>query len=217
MLAEDQKDLIAIQNMATAFLNLGQYNDVLLCCERVFEQNELDEYAIKNKILALEMLGRHDEIVSFCDKILSRDPHNTWIINSKGLALNELGQHDSAIQCYDQTLNIEQNNVTALLNKALTLSFLQKYSEAIPYYDRAQQQEKITKASAGKSAAYQKLGKADEAFLAAQGLLVDDIERLILEARAKKMKVFDYYCMLEYNDLERREQAHQEKMNSKLK
>lgn len=217
MLAEDQKDLIAIQNMATAFLNLGKFEDVLSCCDKVFEQNPLDEYAIKNKVFALEMLGRHAEILEFCDKILAKDSLNTWLLNSKGLALNELGEHEDAIQCYDTTIQVDQNNVTALLNKAITLSYLQKYSDAIQFYDRAQQQEKLPRAASGKSTAYQKLGKEDEAFLAAQGLLDSDIERIILEARSKKMKIFDYYCLTEYNDLEKREQAHKEKMDSKLK
>ena len=217
MLADDQKDLVALQNMATAFLNLERFDDVISCSEKVLEQNEFDEYATKNKIFALERLGRHNEIISICDKMLTKNPLNTWILDSKGLALNELGQHDTALEYYDKSLNIEPNGVTALLNKAITLSFLQKHESAIPYYDRAQRLEKIPRAAAGKSAAYQKIGKSDEAFLAAQGLLDSEIEKIMLEARTKKMKVFDYFCMIEYEDLEKREQKHQEKINSKLK
>lgn len=114
-------------------------------------------------------------------------------------------------------LAIEPSNVTALLNKANTLAFLGKYSDAVSYYDLAQQQEKQTKTQMAKSEAYQKLGKEDEAFLAAQGLLVSEIEKFVSEARAKKMKIFDYYCMVEYESLEKREQAHQQKLDSRFR
>ncbi|MEM2160636.1 MAG: hypothetical protein QXN55_06760, partial [Candidatus Nitrosotenuis sp.] len=81
----------------------------------------------------------------------------------------------------------------------------------------AQQQEKLARTALAKSEAYQKLGKEDEAFLAAQGLLVSDIEKCIREARAKKMKVFDYYCMMEYEGLEKREKEHQQRLDSKFR
>jgi tetratricopeptide (TPR) repeat protein len=217
MLDSDPKDLVALQNMATAFLNLGKFDDAILFCNDVLAQNEFDEYAIKNKIYALERLGKHDQIITLCDKLLSKNPANVWTLNSKGLAYNELGKHSEAITNYDQTLSIEQYNITALLNKAVTLSFLQNFSEAIKFYDLAQQQEKQSKAAMAKSEAYAKLGKEDEAFLAAQGLLVSEIEKCIAGARAKKMKVFDYFCMMEYEILEKREKEHQQRLDSKLR
>jgi hypothetical protein len=94
---------------------------------------------------------------------------------------------------------------------------LGKYDESIPYYDEVQKQENLSEAAAAKSEAYQKLGKEDEAFLAAQGMLVSDIVRYVSEAKAKKMKIFDYYCMMEYEDLERREKVRQQKLDSKLR
>jgi tetratricopeptide (TPR) repeat protein len=217
MLDSDPKDLMALQNMATAFLNLGKFDNAVLCCDKVLSQNEFDEYAIKNKIYALERLGKHDQIIPLCDRLLSKNTMHVWALNSKGLAYNELGKHSDAITHYDHALSIEQNNITALLNKAVTLSFLQNFSEAIKFYDLAQQQEKQGKAAMAKAEAYLKLGKEDEAFLAAQGLLVSDIEKHVAEARAKKMKVFDYYCMIEYESLEKREQEHQQKLDSKLR
>ncbi len=217
MLDSDSKDLVALQNMATAFLNLGKFDDVLSYCDAVLDMNEFDEYALKNKIFALERLGRHDEIIPYCDKLLSKNQSNSWALISKALALNELGKHDDALHHYDQALKIDANNITALLNKALTLSFLGKYEQAIPFYDDVQKQEKLNDAAAAKSEAYQKIGKEDEAFLAAQGMLVSDIAQYISNARMKKMKIFDYYCMMEYDALEKREQLHQEKLDSKLR
>lgn len=217
MLDSDPKDLVALQNMATAFLNLGKFNQVLSCCDVVLELNEFDEYALKNKILALERLGRHDQIIQFCDKLLKKTPIHVWALNSKGLACNELGNHTDALNYYSMALRVEPNNITSLLNKALTLSFLGKYDESIPYYDEVQKQENLSEAASAKSEAYQKLGKEDEAFLAAQGMLVSDIVRYVSEAKAKKMKIFDYYCMMEYEDLERREKTHQQNLDSELR
>ncbi|MGQ0606328.1 MAG: tetratricopeptide repeat protein [Candidatus Nitrosotenuis sp.] len=205
MLDADAKDLVALQNMATALLNLGKLEESMSCCDRVFELNESDEYALKNKIFALERLGRHVEIIPHCDKLLSKNSSHTWALNSKALALNDLGKHDDAIYYYDQALKIEPNNITALLNKAITLSFLQKYDQAIQFYDDVQKQEKLSEAASAKSEAYKKIGKEDEAFLAAQGLLISDITKYVSEAKAKKMRVFDYYCMMEYEDLKKRE------------
>jgi len=216
MLDSDPKDLAALQNMATAFLNLGKYDQVVYFCDKVLEQNEFDEYAIKNKILALEKLGKHDSVIALCNQSLFRNPHNPWMLNSKGLAYNELGKHDDAMQYYDMALQIEPANITALLNKANTLYFVGKYADAILYYDLAQQQEKQSKMAMAKSEAYQKLGKEDEAFLAAQGLLISDITKYVAEARSKKIKIFDYYCMMEYEILEKREKEHQQRLDSKL-
>lgn len=217
MLDSDPKDLVALQNMATAFLNLGKFDQVISCCDVVLGLNEFDEYALKNKILALERLGRHDQIIPFCDKLLIKTPIHAWALNSKGLACNELGKHTDALNYYSMALRVEPSNITSLLNKALTLSFLGKYDESIPYYDEVQKQENLSEAAAAKSEAYQKLGKEDEAFLAAQGMLVSDIVRYVSEAKAKKMKIFDYYCMMEYEDLVRREKVHQQKLDSKLR
>lgn len=60
------------------------------------------------------------------------------------------------------------------------------------------------------------LEKRIEAFLAAQGLLVDDITKYVVEAKAKKIRIFDLYCLKEYQDLEERERKHKEKQISKL-
>jgi len=217
MLREDPKDLVALQNMATAFLHMGKFQDALAQCQTVLDMNEFDEYALKNKIFALEKLRKYDDVMICADRLLSKNKDDAWAHDSKGLALNELGKHKEALECYDLSLAINQDNVTALMNKAVTLSFLQKFEDAVLLYDKAQELEgPIREAAAAKSEAYQKLGKEDEAFLAAQGLLVSDIKKYIAEAKAKKMRVFDLYCLNEYQDLEEKEEKHAQKQNAKL-
>jgi tetratricopeptide (TPR) repeat protein len=217
MLEGDPKDLVALQNMTTALLHQGKFEEALMCCQQVLDMNEFDEYALKNKIFALERLRKFDDVIICAERLLTKNKNDTWALDSKALALNELGKHKEAIETYDTSLQINQNNTIALMNKAVTLSFLQKYEDAIPFYDSAQKIEKIKEAAAAKSEAYKKLGKEDEAFLAAQGLLVDDIEKCIAEAREKKMRVFDLYCHNEYMALDAKEKMHNEKQGSKLK
>lgn len=216
MLVSDPKDLMALQNTAMAFLQLGQYDQVISLCDQVLELNEFDDYAIKNKILALEKLQKYDAVIDLCNKLLSANPMNPWVLNTKGLAYNELGKHDTAIQYYDMSLKIEPTNTTALLNKANTLAFLGKYAESIPYYDLAQQQENSKFISMAKSDAYQKLGKPDEAFLAAQGLLMSGIDKYVSDAHAKKLKIFDYYCMVEYETVEKKKAEQRKMINSEF-
>lgn len=218
MLDEDPKDLVALQNMATALVNAGKFDEVISCCDVVLQMNGSDEYALKNRIFALERLRRFDEVISSCDLLLKKNQSDTWALDSKGLALNELGRHDEAISNYDKSLQIEPDNTVALMNKAITLSFLQKYEEAIPFFDRAQKLDKsIKEAGLAKSEAYKKLGQENEAFLAAQGLLVEDIDNLILEAKEKKTRVFDLFCLKEFERLEEREKKHNEKQDAKSK
>jgi tetratricopeptide (TPR) repeat protein len=217
MLQEDPKDLVALQNMATAFLHTGKFVDALSSCQVVLDMNEFDEYALKNKIFALEKMHKYDDIIICAERLLSKNKDDAWAHDSKGLALNELGRHKEALDCYDKSLAINQNNTTALMNKAITLSFLQKFDDAIPLYDKAQKLEgPIHEAAAAKSEAYLRLGREDEAFLAAQGLLMRDIEKYVAEARAKNMRVFDLYCLNEYNELEEKEKRHAQRQNAKF-
>lgn len=218
MLDEDPKDLVALQNTATALVNSGKFEEAISFCDEVLQITKSDEYALKNKIFALAGLRRFDEVISSCDVFLQKNQGDTLVLDSKGVALSELGRHEEAISNYDRSLQINPDGEVALMNKAITLAFLEKYDKAIPFFDRAQQVVgSIKEAALAKSNAYKKLGCEDEAFLAAQGMLVEDIDKLVLEARQKKMRVFDLFCLKEFEGLEEREKNHNKKQESKLK
>jgi tetratricopeptide (TPR) repeat protein len=119
-----------------------------------------------------------------------------------GLSLNELDRHKEAIEFYDKTLKLDNKDVTALMNKAISLNHLRNYLESIEYYDKAQTIDpSIHEASIAKSQAYEKLGMQDEAFLAAQGVLVKDMEQIKLNAKKNKCSVFHQYCQNEFEEL----------------
>jgi hypothetical protein len=49
-----------------------------------------------------------------------------------------------------------------------------------------------------KSREFEKLGLGDEAFLAAQGMLNQDMEKIKLEAIENKTSVFHQFCLTEF-------------------
>ncbi|MEK6865554.1 MAG: hypothetical protein AABX06_03685, partial [Thermoproteota archaeon] len=91
---------------------------------------------------------------------------------------------------------------TALMNKAISLNHLRNYRESIEYYDKAQIVDpSLHEASIAKSQAFEKLGMEDEAFLAAQGVLVKDMEKIKTDAKKNKCSVFHQYCQNEFEEL----------------
>jgi len=128
---------------------------------------------------------------------------DTWVLNSKGLALNDLGRNDDAIQLYEQTLQIDPKNITALVNKANSLNNLLNYLEAVAFYDLAQSIDPNIKGiSLTKSKIFEKLGKQDEAYLAAQGLLIKDMKKIISAAKQNHIGVAHQYCENRFYELE---------------
>jgi len=119
------------------------------------------------------------------------------------LALNKVDRHQDAITFYDISLEIEPNNTTALINKANTLAFLKEYPDAIEFYDKTQKVDSsIKEISKIKSELYEKLGMKDEAFLAAQGVLNEDMKKIKNDAIANKCSVFHQFCQNEYEELD---------------
>jgi tetratricopeptide (TPR) repeat protein len=115
------------------------------------------------------------------------------------LSLNELNRHKEALECYNTSLLIDPNDVTALMNKAISLSHLGNYEDAIDYYDRAQIiDSKLKELPLAKSKLFEKLGLMDESFLAAQGVLNKDMEKIKNDAKENKCSVFHQFCEDEF-------------------
>jgi tetratricopeptide (TPR) repeat protein len=116
-----------------------------------------------------------------------------------GLSLNELNQHQKAIENYDKSLEIDPNDVTALMNKAISLSHLGNFLDAIDYYDMAQTiDSSLKEIPLAKSRLFKKLSMEDDAFLAAQGVLNKEMEKIKLAAKENKCSVFHQFCEDEF-------------------
>jgi tetratricopeptide (TPR) repeat protein len=120
-----------------------------------------------------------------------------------GLSLNELNRHQDALEYYDTSLLIDSNDVTALMNKAISLSHLGNFEDSIEYYDRAQIiDSKSKEIPLAKSRLFEKLGMKDDSFLAAQGILNKDMEKIKNDAKNNKCSVFHQFCENEFKNLD---------------
>ena len=118
-----------------------------------------------------------------------------------GISLNELDRHKDAIQYYDTTLVIDPNDVTALMNKAISLSHLGNYQDAINYYDLAQRiDSNLREIPPAKSKLFEKLNLPDDAFLAAQGVLNKDLQKIKSDAKENKCSVFHQFSNDEFKN-----------------
>ena len=202
LLETNPNDMIALQNSALALLHLERFEDSIIYCDKVLKIKNFDIYALKNKIYSLEKLKRYNDVLTCCKIILDIDGNDIWTLNSIGLSLNELDKHKEAIEFYDKTLKLDNKDITALMNKAISLNHLRNYLESIEYYDKAQTVDlNLHEASIAKSQAFEKLGMEDEAFLAAQGVLVKDMEKIKIDAKKNKCSVFHQYCQNEFEEL----------------
>ena len=116
--------------------------------------------------------------------------------------MNKTGKHDDAISAYKQVLNIDSHIVDSLLNLAITYNYLQRYNDAITYYDKVQYvTQKFSNIPFEKSKAFEALGKTDDAFLAAQGLRLQEAEGIKTNAKLKNYSVQHAYELKRFNQL----------------
>jgi len=85
------------------------------------------------------------------------------------------------------------------MNKAISLSHLGNYRDSIIFYDKAQTIDSTLKElPLAKSRLYEKLDMKDDAFLAAQGVLNKDMEKIKNDAKENKCSVFHQFCEDEF-------------------
>ena len=91
-----------------------------------------------------------------------------------------------------------------LLNLAITSKYLQKYADAIDYYDKVQDlTQKFSNIPLEKSKAFKALGKTDDAFLAAQGIRLQEAESIKANAKLKHSSVQHVYELKRFYELSR--------------
>ena len=87
------------------------------------------------------------------------------------------------------------------MNKAISLSHLGNFQDAINYYDLAQRiDSSLREIPPAKSKLYEKLNMPDEAFLAAQGVLNKDMEKIKSDAKENKCSIFHQFCDDEFKN-----------------
>ena len=190
LLETDPKNILALQNISSAYNMVGAYQDAIKSASIVLEETNDDEFALKNKMFANEKMNCHDEVLECCEKILVQNNDDVDALIGKGVALNKTGKHDDAISIYKKVLSVDKRNIDALMNLAITYAHLQKYHDAITYYDMIQKVTlKFSNIPFEKSKAFQALGKTDDAFLAARGVALEEAESIKNNAKLKNYSV----------------------------
>lgn len=203
LLDKSPDDMTALQNAALALICMERYDEALSYCDRVLRLRETDLYALKNRLVALEALHRYDGIIDTCGRILEISQADDRALTGMGIALTHLGRHEEALAYYDRALADSPDDVTALLNKGFSLSRLEQYEEALVLYDRAEEVDHAVRkeVSATRSELFERLGRSDEAFLAAQGVRNRDMARIMAVARDNDCSVFHQFCDDEFSRL----------------
>ena len=204
MLARDPDDMTALQNIALALICMERHGDALPYCDRVLKLRPYDEYALRNRLTALEALDMHDEAVKTCKQMLQSNPRDVTALTGVALALTRTGRHAESLPYYDRALEASPGDVTALLNKALSMTHLGRYEDALRLYDAAEgrvDKQVARDVSAARSRIFAKLGRGDEAFLAAQGVRDGDMGRIISDAKNSNCSVFHQFCNKEYSEM----------------
>ena len=190
LLEKNTDDKLALQNIATAYNMVGAYQDAILCSEKVLEIDDDDEFALKNKMFASEKLEIHDQVLRCCNEILKSNSDDIDALIAMGITFSKTGKHEDAISTYKMVLSTDKTNLDALMNLAITYNHLQMYNDAITYYDIIQKlAPKFSNVPIQKSKAFEALGKNDDAFLAAQGIRLDEAENIKNDAKIKKYSV----------------------------
>lgn len=210
ILARNPADLTALHNAATALVRLGRHAEALEKCDIVLGGDAADAHALRNRVLALEGLGRHADAAESCRALIAlpagsvRDgiggERDAWSHSSLGLALARMGRDAEAVECFDRALAADPRSATALMNKALSSDRLGRAEEAAALYDMAAAADPSVApdASRARAAAYARLGRGDESFLAAQGVPDADMARIIADAARNGCTVFHQFCQDEY-------------------
>ena len=202
LLVKDSKNKIALQNISTAYNIVGGYKDAIQAADKMLEIDKTNDFALKNKMFANEKLDNHEEVLKCCEEILKKNQDEVDVLVGKGIALNKTGKHDEAIFVYKKILSIDAKNVDSLMNLAITYNYLQRYNDAITYYDKVQYvTQKFSNIPFEKSKAFEALGKTDDAFLAAQGIRLQEAESIKTNAKLKNYSVQHAYELKRFNQL----------------
>jgi len=204
LLKNNGDNLIALQNISTAYIMVGANNDAIKYCEKILDKDPTDKHALKNKVFANEKLENHNQVIICCDNILDKHQNDIDALVAKGIAYNKIGNHEKAMENYKIVLNNDEKNIDALMNMAVTLKFLKRFDDAIQYYDIIQKlYPNIKRASIEKYESFTELGEKDDAFLAAQGITIDEANKIKKQAKDNEYTIQHAFSLRRFYELEK--------------
>ncbi|MBD2483077.1 tetratricopeptide repeat protein [Planktothrix sp. FACHB-1365] len=118
-------------------LERENFEDALLCFEKVIELEPDNHKAWCNRGIALADLGRLEKAINSYDKALEIEPdcHAAWY--NRGITLYDLGKYEEAINSFDKALEFKPDYHEALCYRGIALGNLGRLEEAINSFDKA--------------------------------------------------------------------------------
>lgn len=130
----------AHQNLASAWIEAGRWQDALAASERAFALGADPKGNVHNLIgRSLVGLGRPAEALRFHEEALARNPGDFETLNARGMALAAAGRPEEAIESYEQALRLNSAHAEAHNNLANALAGVGRISEALLHYENAVQ------------------------------------------------------------------------------
>lgn len=136
LLALDPDHAGALNNCASALLELGRAEDALRLSDRaVMARPDLAE-AHSNRAGALRQMHRHDEAIAACERALELEPASARSLSNLAIALRAVGRVREAIDCCDRALALAPDLLEAHLHRAAALIDAQEPAAAAESYAR---------------------------------------------------------------------------------
>ena len=126
-----------LNNLSSAQIKLGKYQDAKKSAERVVELNKNNAVAWMNLGVIEQELNNFDTAIKSFNKAIEIDPLYFHVYNNKGILLCEFGRYQEAIINFDKSLELQPNLLEAILNKADALKELKNFDEALRCIDNA--------------------------------------------------------------------------------
>jgi tetratricopeptide (TPR) repeat protein len=126
-----------LNNLSSAQIKLGKYQDAKKSAARVVELNKNNAVAWMNLGVIEQELNNFDTAIKSFNKAIEIDPLYFHVYNNKGILLCEFGRYQEAIINFDKSLELQPNLLEAILNKADALKELKNFDEALQCIDKA--------------------------------------------------------------------------------
>ena len=116
----------------------------------------------------------------------------------------KLGEQENAMKYFNEALKIQPKLAFAHNNLGNLFKDLKKFDEAIQYYDKIQiLHPNVKRASIEKYEVFTELGSADDAFLAAQGITIQEAKEIKDQAKENDYSVQHAYSLRRFYKLQK--------------
>ena len=126
-----------LNNLSSAQIKLGKYQNAKKSAERVVELNKNNAVAWMNLGVIEQELNNYESSINYFNKAIKIDPLFSHVYNNKGILLCEVGQYQEAIINFDKAIELQPDLLEAILNKADAFKELKNFDEALKGIDKA--------------------------------------------------------------------------------